>query len=355
MSSRRAEIDRNVKLRLERDLHLSMRGTFQSVASDSTSLGFTPKVYLPEIESRLKSHYLAVADKFAGHYRRSNLVAMDPVQELMFIQDLRSQIDDRAAEQARRINRTNEKQLAEVRDSIFRKRKMLLKADPSLDLDDPILRSNIYGGFLQGRVPTISAVETQWAAEHSKFMEVAYLTGELGIVTKAALTSYKRWDTVGDDKMRDWHALADSQVVEIVGPFMVNAEKLKYPGDRSLGATNSNIINCRCSAFYRVTKKALTGARFTEPVVSGFAIRSSTKILAEVTTKSKKQIAKAKLKREIAKAKKAELAKQAKLKKALAKKKEAAKKAKAKAKKAKAKLCGCKVCQCGNCRAKRSK
>ncbi len=49
---------------------------------------------------------------------------------------------------------------------------------------------------------------------------------------------------------RDWHADANNQVRSMDSPFTVNGEQLKYPRDRTLGASAENVINCRCVAEY---------------------------------------------------------------------------------------------------------
>ena len=57
---------------------------------------------------------------------------------------------------------------------------------------------------------------------------------------------FKRWDAVNDHKTRPAHAQVDGKEIEFDKPFSVGGELMKFPGDRSLGATDKNIINCRC-------------------------------------------------------------------------------------------------------------
>ena len=54
----------------------------------------------------------------------------------------------------------------------------------------------------------------------------------------------KTWRTVGDNKVRDWHRVANGQTVPILGSFTVHGESLRYPGDPK--GTVGNIIRCRC-------------------------------------------------------------------------------------------------------------
>jgi hypothetical protein len=58
----------------------------------------------------------------------------------------------------------------------------------------------------------------------------------------------KEWVTRGDDLVRPDHVEADGQVRPSAEPFVVGGEQLMYPRDRSLGASNSNVINCRCDS-----------------------------------------------------------------------------------------------------------
>ena len=54
------------------------------------------------------------------------------------------------------------------------------------------------------------------------------------------------WQTMEDDRVRPTHVEADGQTVPIEEPFHVGGYLLMYPGDRSLGAGEEEIILCRC-------------------------------------------------------------------------------------------------------------
>jgi len=62
----------------------------------------------------------------------------------------------------------------------------------------------------------------------------------------------KTWNTLGDPFVRDIHADADGQTVEINQDFTVGGEFLGWPGDISKGASAGNVINCRCFLTYDV-------------------------------------------------------------------------------------------------------
>jgi len=61
---------------------------------------------------------------------------------------------------------------------------------------------------------------------------------------------YKRWITMRDDRVRDTHAMVDSDVVAINDPFVVGNSLMMFPGDVSLGAAPEEIVNCRCAVEY---------------------------------------------------------------------------------------------------------
>ena len=62
--------------------------------------------------------------------------------------------------------------------------------------------------------------------------------------------TYKRWVSIMDEHTRPDHKEADGQIVKINDPFVVGDSLLNCPRDFSLGATPSEIINCRCSVIY---------------------------------------------------------------------------------------------------------
>lgn len=77
--------------------------------------------------------------------------------------------------------------------------------------------------------------------ENSARMDV----GEQG--KKLGFKMMKEWVATSDERTRPAHLDADGQQVPIDEPFIVDGEKLMYPGDFSLGASPSNTINCRCT------------------------------------------------------------------------------------------------------------
>lgn len=62
----------------------------------------------------------------------------------------------------------------------------------------------------------------------------------------------KVWDASGDGRTRDSHAYAEGQTVPTKQPFMIGGSLMMFPGDSSLGAPASQVINCRCRSQYKI-------------------------------------------------------------------------------------------------------
>lgn len=76
-------------------------------------------------------------------------------------------------------------------------------------------------------------------------------TGQYFADKQSGIVIGKKWRSALQERTREGHREADNQVVALDEPFYVanadgQVERLLYPGDTSLGATASNVINCRC-------------------------------------------------------------------------------------------------------------
>ena len=56
----------------------------------------------------------------------------------------------------------------------------------------------------------------------------------------------KQWMASLDGREREWHGIANGQIVENDKNFIVGGESMPRPGEGS----GRNVINCRCSVFY---------------------------------------------------------------------------------------------------------
>ena len=68
---------------------------------------------------------------------------------------------------------------------------------------------------------------------------------------QSGLVIGKKWMAANQERTRDGHRGANGQVVAFDEPFLVangngQLESLMFPGDTSLGASASNVIQCRC-------------------------------------------------------------------------------------------------------------
>lgn len=61
---------------------------------------------------------------------------------------------------------------------------------------------------------------------------------------------YKIWHTALDERVRETHQMVESEMVPVFGVFKVGGYPMLYPGDFSLGASASEIVNCRCTVEY---------------------------------------------------------------------------------------------------------
>lgn len=93
---------------------------------------------------------------------------------------------------------------------------------------------NLFEDFSRKRATTIARTEVI-AANNAGSLE----TYKLGGVER------KEWITALDERTREWHAMADGQIVGVNESFIVGGEELMYPGDPA--GSPENTINCRCT------------------------------------------------------------------------------------------------------------
>jgi hypothetical protein len=112
--------------------------------------------------------------------------------------------------------------------------------------------SNKFEETSEGRLDLISAMETGIAADDGKSSEIDALQDtdaefEDG-TTIADYKMTKTWIAILDEHTRPAHADADGQEVNYDEPFVVDGEELMEPRDDDLGASDENIMNCRCES-----------------------------------------------------------------------------------------------------------
>lgn len=66
----------------------------------------------------------------------------------------------------------------------------------------------------------------------------------------------KKWRTMRDERVRHSHAVMQGQRVSFTAPFISGlGGMLMYPGDTSMGASDADIYNCRCSISYNISRR----------------------------------------------------------------------------------------------------
>lgn len=66
----------------------------------------------------------------------------------------------------------------------------------------------------------------------------------------------KRWQTMRDERVRHSHAVMNGNRAGFTEPFVSGiGSLLMFPGDRSLGAVDADIYNCRCSLEYKISRR----------------------------------------------------------------------------------------------------
>lgn len=226
--SRSAEKDLRNKLRLENQFVNRLGRILMDPISIQTRL----------LERFLLGHYTRTYDGFKNTFQNRRDVEMTKFQRLRMRDYTQGEFDQRAVRQAKLITDNTRKILAEIQ-----------------KLDIPMQEQRNMFQFRMGiRATRIVTTETEWSAERTKLREVQFLQNG----PNEENSGKKRWDIIGDDRMREHHLDSANQLVGVDSPFVVADELLMFPGDTDLGASAGNIINCRCSAFYSVPKKFLT-------------------------------------------------------------------------------------------------
>ena len=100
--------------------------------------------------------------------------------------------------------------------------------------------TNLFRGDMIAETEILNAAEGAKQISTESFMTAAG--------NQADLQAQKVWITQGDEKVRPSHVTADFQSQDIETPFEVGGARLRFPGDKSLGAPAREIINCRCNS-----------------------------------------------------------------------------------------------------------
>ena len=126
-----------------------------------------------------------------------------------------------------------------------------------------------YRGDVVSRTETIQSLQ---AAQYHAYKQ-AIDAGEL-----SADQVSKIWDSAGDARVRNSHAVLDNDRMPFNEPFLtIHGSKLMFPGDISMGARKRDIIQCRCIVRYEVDFEQESPERAKEKLFEKIAARASNK------------------------------------------------------------------------------
>jgi hypothetical protein len=256
------------KLSLEKKLDKEMRTFFSRISKAasfeyiSTGNIINASDFQLELKELLAKHYRRVFREFSG--------SADSISKSLFNRELKQDasqevinsnrdeyIEQHSNEQSQIITETNQREI----DAAFAAASVAALASVQQRVDSGDISATIDNSEVarqaqasiksrgDGRSGGIALTETQAPAEKSKEIEAAALAAAL-LLAGEPVNIKKVWVTVGDNRVRMSHVLADGQVQNSGDPFIVQGQRLMQPGDTSLGATADNVINCRCSAQY---------------------------------------------------------------------------------------------------------
>jgi hypothetical protein len=259
------------KLRLEAVFEPKLAKFFRDIASSITPVynvtGRMPQTvaFKDDLVELLEKHYGRVTRSFRGdvapNITKSVVVRYElkQTQAEEIIDEAEEDVNAallaliavRAPRQADFILATVEKELNDAADKIINQAAIDGEALTRREIGRAVEKD--FRARIPSKVDTISTLETQAVAEDTKFVEAETIvaTGAIIAGVSASLAT-KTWNSILDEVTRTAHVLADNQERSTLEPFIVGGQRLKVPGDTSLGATLSNVINCRCAASYGI-------------------------------------------------------------------------------------------------------
>lgn len=251
------ESELRLKISLEERFRREVRALFNRIRIEyrvgvSTGRPTRAGAYLSEWTSRLTAQYRRVQNAFRGVVK----APMKQDDNDMVLAALAVWIADRAPVSAEQITDTTQRNM----DDALVQARQVFSDEGRFDYTDrelALVAAAILRRKFLGREENIIATETQAAAESTKVIEAYDTMGlaPMSVVTRepageSEIDGSKQWETVGDNRVRSAHRRASGQTRDVDGLFIVDGQRLLYPGDNSHGATIDNTINCRCSATY---------------------------------------------------------------------------------------------------------
>lgn len=186
---------------------------------------------------------LGVRSSLTGR-RRGGVVGL-PIQMAEWVQSARQQLlsGDRVAMRAYLTRK--------LRDTAFDK---FVVPGQSLTVSQANTIARAYADRLvKSYAKQISETYAAQAYNSGRFQSIQQMI-DRGLIESGQVT--KKWRTMRDERVRHSHAVMNNQVVPVDQPFISGiGGMLLYPTDPSLGASDADIYNCRCSLEYRISKR----------------------------------------------------------------------------------------------------
>lgn len=177
--------------------------------------------------------------------RRSGGVVGLPIQMTEWVQSARQQLlsGDRAAMRAYLTRK--------LRDTAFDK---FVTPGQPLTISQANSIARAYADRLvKSYAKQLSETYAAQAYNSGRFQSIQQMI-DRGLIESGQVT--KKWRTMRDERVRHSHAVMNNQVVPVDQPFISGiGGMLLYPTDPSLGASDADIYNCRCSLEYRISKR----------------------------------------------------------------------------------------------------
>lgn len=246
------------KLRLEKPLAVKFRQLFRTIGKDlaavyeATGSSLNASEYYQEVLGLLKPVYRKAAREVSTVLRdniKSSIGPVETKQDAEIDNAIRSFVNTAPEDRAKAITDTTQKNIdAAILGAITamaisgdEPTKEAIATQAGKDFTD----SNLFRGDMIAETEVLNAVEGSKFVELDTILALGLVVG--GIVIRDKVK--REWVTVLDDKTRSAHARADGQRVDGTNAaFDVGGDRLRFPGDTSLGASVGNIINCRCGA-----------------------------------------------------------------------------------------------------------
>ena len=252
--------DHAKKLLLESGLLKTLKPIFNSILNDFrktyAARGNFPNIakHSNDIQQALFNHYDKVADNFSTQLEE-RLGEPDNRAKIRNDTEISARIHKaiQVPQSSAYIDQTNQRQMLEARNDVI-----LTAAAAGLFLTNKQIANKAHALLAKkfaNRLSLIAMDNTQNAAEQAKYAEYnAFIANgaiaggiDFGLAAEEGRAK-NLWSAIMDGKTRIAHAEADGQTVNVGEPFIVGGEKLRFPRDTSLGASMSNVANCRCSS-----------------------------------------------------------------------------------------------------------